>query len=41
MRLIQVLPVNDTCVYGTWYDSYPYSTLSVHALHPQVWRPWG
>ncbi|KAG2427622.1 hypothetical protein HXX76_012273 [Chlamydomonas incerta] len=35
MRLIQVLPVNDTCVYGTWYDSYPYSTLSVHALHPQ------
>lgn len=36
LRLIQVLPVNDTCVYGTWYDSYPYSTLSVHALHPQV-----
>ncbi len=33
--MIQVLPVNDTCVYGTWWDSYPYSTLSVHALHPQ------
>lgn len=31
----QVLPVNDTCVYGTWWDSYPYSSLSVHALHPQ------
>ncbi|KXZ50081.1 hypothetical protein GPECTOR_18g59 [Gonium pectorale] len=35
LRLIQVLPVNDTCVYGTWWDSYPYSSLSVHALHPQ------
>lgn len=35
LRLIQVLPVNDTCVYGNWWDSYPYSTLSVHALHPQ------
>ena len=27
--------MNDTCVYGTWWDSYPYSTLSVRALHPQ------
>eukprot|EP00879_Flechtneria_rotunda_P016824 GHRR01017609.1.p1 GENE.GHRR01017609.1~~GHRR01017609.1.p1 ORF type:complete len:841 (+),score=284.87 GHRR01017609.1:629-3151(+) len=35
MRLIQVLPVNDTCVYNMWWDSYPYSSLSVHALHPQ------
>ncbi|KAI8466522.1 MAG: cytosolic 4-alpha-glucanotransferase [Monoraphidium minutum] len=35
LRLIQVLPINDTCVYGSWWDSYPYSTLSVHALHPQ------
>jgi len=34
-RMIQVLPVNDTCVYGTWWDSYPYSNLSVFALHPQ------
>jgi 4-alpha-glucanotransferase len=32
---LQILPVNDTCVYGMWWDSYPYSTLSVHALHPQ------
>ena len=30
----QVLPVNDTCVYGTWWDTYPYSSLSVFALHP-------
>lgn len=33
--LPQVLPVNDTCVYNMWWDSYPYSSLSVHALHPQ------
>lgn len=35
MRLLQVLPVNDTCVYNMWWDSYPYSSVSVHALHPQ------
>jgi len=35
LRLIQLLPVNDTGVYDMWWDSYPYSTLSVHALHPQ------
>ncbi len=27
--------MNDTSVYGTWWDSYPYSTASVLALHPQ------
>ena len=27
--------MNDTCVYNMWWDSYPYSSLSVHALHPQ------
>jgi hypothetical protein len=32
---LQVLPVNDTCVYNMWWDSYPYSSVSVHALHPQ------
>ena len=31
-KLIQILPVNDTGVYGTWWDSYPYSSLSVHAI---------
>uniref|UniRef100_A0A7S3QVA9 4-alpha-glucanotransferase n=2 Tax=Dunaliella tertiolecta TaxID=3047 RepID=A0A7S3QVA9_DUNTE len=35
LRLVQLLPVNDTGVYNTWWDSYPYSTLSVFALHPQ------
>ena len=36
LRLIQLLPVNDTGVYGMWWDSYPYSTVSVFALHPLV-----
>mmetsp|Transcript_2035 Transcript_2035/g.6011 ORF Transcript_2035/g.6011 Transcript_2035/m.6011 type:complete len:951 (+) Transcript_2035:491-3343(+) len=35
MRLAQLLPVNDTSVYMTQWDSYPYCSLSVHALHPQ------
>jgi 4-alpha-glucanotransferase len=26
--------VNDTSVYKMWWDSYPYSCVSVHALHP-------
>lgn len=34
LHLIQVLPVNDTSVRKSWRDSYPYSTLSVFALHP-------
>jgi 4-alpha-glucanotransferase len=34
IRLIQILPVNDTSVTNTWWDSYPYSSLSVFALHP-------
>jgi 4-alpha-glucanotransferase len=34
LSLIQLLPLNDTSVTGTWRDSYPYSCLSVHALHP-------
>lgn len=38
MRLIQLLPVNDTCVHMTWWDTYPYSSLSVFALHPMYMR---
>ncbi len=34
-RVLQVLPVNDTTVNHTWTDSYPYSCISVFALHPQ------
>jgi hypothetical protein len=33
-KLIQILPVNDTSCFLTWRDSYPYSSLSVFALHP-------
>ena len=32
MRLIQLLPVNDTSVHRMWWDSYPYSSISVR-LH--------
>lgn len=34
-RLIQILPVNDTTMTGTWKDSYPYNANSTFALHPQ------
>lgn len=34
-RVIQLLPVNDTTMTGTWVDSYPYSANSIYALHPQ------
>ncbi len=34
MRVLQILPINDTSATGTWKDSYPYSSISVFALHP-------
>ena len=34
LKLIQILPINDTQVYKTFWDSYPYCSLSVFALHP-------
>lgn len=34
MRAVQILPINDTTTSGTWTDSYPYSAISVFALHP-------
>ena len=33
-KIIQMLPINDTTIYHTWKDSYPYSGISVFALHP-------
>lgn len=33
-RMIQTLPINDTTTFGDWRDSYPYSAVSVYALHP-------
>ncbi|XP_010251909.1 PREDICTED: 4-alpha-glucanotransferase DPE2 isoform X2 [Nelumbo nucifera] len=37
-HLVQLLPVNDTSVHMMWWDSYPYSSLSVFALHPLYLR---
>ena len=34
-RILQVLPINDTNMTGTWQDSYPYNSISIYALHPQ------
>ena len=34
LKLIQLLPVNDTCATGAWKDSYPYAAISAFALHP-------
>ncbi|GAB2773958.1 4-alpha-glucanotransferase [Hymenobacter luteus] len=35
LKLVQVLPINDTVATHTWVDSYPYAAISVFALHPQ------
>jgi 4-alpha-glucanotransferase len=34
LKLIQILPVNDTSASHTWTDSYPYAAISAFALHP-------
>ena len=34
-KVLQLLPVNDTTITHTWTDSYPYSCISVFAIHPQ------
>jgi len=33
-HIIQILPVNDTTLTRGWADSYPYSSISIFALHP-------
>lgn len=38
-RMIQTLPINDTILYHTNYDSYPYNAVSVYALHPIYLNP--
>ncbi len=38
MRMIQILPVNDTVLTHTYKDSYPYKCVSVFALHPIYMR---
>ncbi len=38
VQMIQILPINDTTVTYAWPDSYPYSAISVFALHPMYLR---
>lgn len=38
LKLIQILPINDTTSCHDWRDSYPYSAISVFALHPLYLR---
>jgi 4-alpha-glucanotransferase len=38
LRMIQILPVNDTTSHHDWTDSYPYSAISAFALHPLYLR---
>ena len=34
LKLIQILPINDTTATHSWLDSYPYAAISAFALHP-------
>ncbi|MDQ6761318.1 MAG: 4-alpha-glucanotransferase, partial [Bacteroidota bacterium] len=34
LKMIQILPVNDTTADNTWKDSYPYAAISAFAIHP-------
>lgn len=33
-RVVQILPINDTNITGSWTDSYPYNSISIYAFHP-------
>ena len=37
-NFVQLLPINDTTMTGTWTDSYPYKANSIFALHPMYLR---
>ncbi len=39
MNVVQLLPINDTTTTGGHRDSYPYSAISVFALHPIYFDP--
>ena len=34
IKIIQILPINDTHTDGSWDNSYPYKAISTKALHP-------
>ncbi len=38
LKLIQLLPINDTTATHSWMDSYPYAAISAFALHPMYMR---
>lgn len=40
LKLIQLLPINDTTSTFSWMDSYPYSAISAFALHPLYINLW-
>ena len=40
LKLVQLLPVNDTMSNFSWRDSYPYSAISAFALHPLYINLW-
>ena len=37
-NFVQLLPINDTTMTGSWTDSYPYNANSTFALHPMFLR---
>lgn len=39
-KVLQILPINDTTMTGTWVDSYPYKANSTFALHPMFLSLW-
>ncbi len=34
LKMIQLLPINDTMATNSWVDTYPYNAISVMAFHP-------
>lgn len=40
LKMVQLLPVNDTMSSFSWQDSYPYSAISAYALHPLYINLW-
>jgi 4-alpha-glucanotransferase len=34
LKIIQLLPINDTSATDTWTDSYPYASITAFGLHP-------
>ncbi len=34
LKMVQILPINDTTATHSWTDSYPYAAISAFALHP-------